>query len=286
MKKSFLIAGIILLLTASCSKTPFENGVLENQDANLVVNVYEIEHTPFSSLVTRTAPENACTHINYAVYNLDGTRIKQVNQVLGDANFGTASFKLTEGDYFLAVVAHSSNSNPTMTDPTCIKFTNANGYSDTFLCSGNITIGEESQEMSVSLNRIVALCRFVTTDEIPDDVTRLKFYYTGGSGAFDAQNGLGCVNSKQTVIFDLSDGQTQFDLYTFLHDTEGTIHLTVTALDDDDNVLNERTFDVPLQQNHITWLSGAFFNGSSASTATITGININTDWAGEERITF
>ena len=285
MKKTFLTAGLILLLTASCSKTPFENRV-SNKDANLLVNVFEIEHTPFSTLITRTQPADACTRINFAVYSMDGTRIKQVNQQLGDAGFGTASFKLSEGDYFLTVVAHSSNGNPTMTDPTCIKFTNAQGYSDTFLCSGNITIGDEPQEMSVSLNRIVALCRFVTTDDIPADVSKLKFYYTGGSGAFDAQTGLGCINSKQTMIFDLSDGQTQFDPLTFLHDTEGTIHLTVTALDDDDNVLNERTFDVPLQQNHITWLTGAYFNGSVASSANITGININTSWAGEQHITF
>ena len=285
MKKAILLAGIILL-AASCSKDPSENVNGNETKGNLVVNVFEIEHTPFSAFITRTPPAEVCTRINFAVYSLDGTRIKQVNQQLGDAGFGTASFKLSEGDYFLTVVAHSSNGNPTMTDPTCIKFTNAQGYSDTFLCSGNITIGDEPQEMSVSLNRIVALCRFVTTDDIPTDVSKLKFYYTGGSGAFDAQTGLGCVNSKQTIIFDLSDGQTQFDLYTFLHDTEGTIHLTVTALDGDDNVLNERTFDVPLQQNHITWLTGAYFNGSVASSANITSININTSWAGEEHITF
>jgi len=272
MKKKFYIAVIVLLTLVSCEKVT----VSSNDDQKELTG----------NLITRAAPTNACTRINYAVYDMGGTRVKQVNQQLDDANFGTASFQLAEGDYYLVVVAHSSDGNPTMADPTCIKFTNAQGYSDTFLCSGNITIGNESLDMNITLERIVALCRFVTTDDYPADVKKMKFYYTGGSGAFDAYTGLGCVNSKQTMIFDVSDGQKQFDLYTFLHDIEGTIHLTVTALDDDDNVLNERSFDVPLYQNHITWLSGAFFNGSATSSSTISNVNINTTWLGEHFITF
>ena len=61
----------------------------------------------------------------------------------------------------------------------------------------------------------------------------------------------------------------------------------MTALDANGNVLYERDFDVPMDQNHITWLSGAFFGGSgSSSTTTITGVTINTDWAGETHLTF
>ena len=115
----------------------------------------------------------------------------------------------------------------------------------------------------------------------------MRFYYTGGSGAFDATTGLGCVNSKQDVKFDVVAGQNEFDLYTFLHDVDGTIHLTVTGLDASGNELYNRLFDVPMEQNHITWLSGAFFGGSgSSSSTTITGVTINTDWAGETHITF
>jgi hypothetical protein len=140
--------------------------------------------------------------------------------------------------------------------------------------------------MNVSLDRITSLCRFVLTDdEIPAEVKRMRFYYTGGSGAFDATTGLGCVKSKQDVKFDVTATQKQFDLYTFLHDKEGTIHLTVTGLDASGNELYQREFDVPMQQNHITWLTGAFFNGSGSSS-TITGVTVNTDWAGETHLTF
>lgn len=40
----------------------------------------------------------------------------------------------------------------------------------------------------------------IDTDEtIPSDVRKMQFYYTGGSGAFNAATGLGSVASKQTV---------------------------------------------------------------------------------------
>ena len=179
----------------------------------------------------------------------------------------------------------SSNGNPTMTDPTCIKFTNAQGFTDTFLYSDEVTVGEEQVELNVSMNRIVSMCRFVLTDDIPEGIKKMRFYYTGGSGAFDATTSLGCVNSKQDVKIDITSGdQKPFDLYTFLHDEEGVIHLAVSALDASGNELYAREFDVPMEQNHITWLSGAFFSG--VSTTTVTGVTVNTTWEGEQFITF
>lgn len=285
MKKMILALFALLVLCACEKPLVSEEKPSENND-NLRVSVFEIEKTPFASLTRGESAAEICTHLNFAVYTIEGTRVKQVNQTSDAANFGTASFQLEAGDYLLVVVGHSSGGNPTMTDPTCIKFTNAQGYSDTFLYCSNIIIGEESVDERVSLDRIVALCRFVITDDFPADVTRMRFYYTGGSGAFDATTGLGCVKSKQDLKFDVTSGQKQFDLYTFLHDTEGIIHLTVTAYDENDNILNEREFDVPMEQNHITWLSGDYFSGSGSSATTITGITVNTDWAGETHLNF
>ena len=283
-----LCAGLVVLALCSCEKPIIGDETSGDANGNLKVSVFQIEKTPFSSLTRAGRPASeVCTRLNFAIYTLDGTRVKQVNQTSDGAGFGTASFQLEEGDYFLVVVGHSSGGNPTMTDPTCIKFTNAQGYTDTFLCSGSVTIGDEPVEMQVTLDRIVSRCSFVLTDEsLPAEVKKMRFYYTGGSGAFDATTGFGCVNSKQDVKFEVSAAQKQFDLYTFLHDTEGTIHLTVTALDANDGEYSVRSFDVPMQQNHITWLSGTFFSGSGSSASAITGVTVNTDWAGETHITF
>ena len=265
------------------------SGSPADKDANLTVTVFEIEKTPFGSL-TRAGQQPisaVCTRLNFAIYDEDGSRVKQVNQTKETTNYGTAHFQLEPGDYTLVVVGHSSNGNPTMTNLNKIQFTNAQGYTETFLCCATVTIAEDPVEVQVSLDRIVSMCRFVLTDDIPSDVKKLQFYYTGGSGAFNALTGFGSVNSKQTVTFDVSSNpQKQFDLYTFLHEAESDISLKVTALDNDDNVLYERDFDVPMQQNHITWLTGAFFNGSGSSSITITGVTVNTDWAGETHLTF
>lgn len=283
-----------LLSLSSCEKAITDDSVVSgsvaDKNANLQVTVFSIEKMPFETFTRAATPASeACTRLNFAVYTLDGTRVKQVNQTSAEADFGKASFQLEPGTYQLVVLGHSASGNPTMTDPTKIKFENADGFTDTYLCYAKVTIGEEKVDYKVSLDRITALCRFVLTDtEIPADVKKMRFYYTGGSGAFDATTGLGCVNSKQDVKFDVSANNKQFDLYTFPYkSTEGTLHLVVTALDASGVEILQREFDVSIEKNYITWVSGSFFGGSSTTgSTTITGVTINTDWAGETHITF
>ena len=275
------ILNILALLVGCESPTIIDD---EEPRGNLRVNVFQIEQTPFSDL-SRSALTDAFTRLNFAVYTMDGSRVKQVNQTSSEADFGKAVFQLEEGDYQLVVVGHSSKGNPTMTNPAKIQFTNATGYTDTFFSREEFTIGAEPVNLDLTLNRNVSLCRFEITDSYPADASKIRFYYTGGSGAFDAKTGLGCVKSKQDVTFDLSSGQKQFDLYTFLHDAEATLRLTVTVYNSKDNVLYEHTFpEVPMQKNHITTLSGDCFGGNAG--AVNINITINTDWAGETHLTF
>lgn len=146
------------LLLLSCEKPIIADesavsGSPADKNANLTVTVYEIEKTPFENFtrgtVTRaTKPASeACTRLNFAIYDEDGSRIKQVNQTKETANYGTASFQLEPGDYTLVVVGHSSNGNPTMTNLGKIQFTNTQGYTETFLCCATVTIGEDPVEV-------------------------------------------------------------------------------------------------------------------------------------------
>ena len=287
-----LLILLSLLVFCSCEKVSLEEPITASetttttkQKGNLIVNVFQLEQTPFSS-ITRSDPADACTHLNFAVYGLDGTRIKQISQTLGDTDFGKTSFQLQEGTYRLVVVAHSSSSNPTMTDPGQIKFTNSTGYSDTFLCSGTVEIKNEPVNMNLTLDRIVALCRFVIADNYPTDVLRMRFQYTGGSGAFSAISALGCAGSTQTVTYEVTTGLKQFDLYTFPLTQEGsTIHLTVSALDATNNVLREREFDVPVKRNQITTLTGNYFEEPTIQS-TVSSVNILSEWQGETQLTY
>lgn len=284
MKRMIFWLSALLLLVA-CEKPSWDSED-EGDEAiagNLTVSIYQIGKTPFDE-VTRSQSTTP-THINYAVYSVDGQRVKQVNQQAGDANYGKASFQLEPGTYQLVVVAHSSNGNPTMTDLTKIQFKNNQGFSDTFLTYiEDVEVTAENHTLLVTPQRIVSLCRVEITDDVPETVSQLRFQYKGGSGAFDAHTGLGSVNSIQTMDFDVTGDQKQFDLYTYLHDTEGTIHLTVTAFDASGIELINREFDIPMEREKITWFTGPFFGGTGGGLSI--GITLDTDWKGETHITF
>lgn len=96
--------------------------------------------------------------------------------------------------------------------------------------------------------------RLVLTDEeIPGNVAKMKFYYTGGSSTFSPASGVGCVNSKQTEYRTVADDGV-YEIYTMPHTEEDVLtKLTVTALDANDNIIKERIFeDVPVVRNQVT----------------------------------
>ena len=294
-----LCAMLAVVLLASCEKAIFDQEETSGDaDGNLTVSVYQIEQMPFASMTrgsethragTRAAVTDYCNRLNFAIYEMDGSRVKLVNQTSDKAGFGTASFSLEEGEYQLVVLAHSSNGNPTMTNPAKIQFTNSTGYTDTFLYYTTVTVTEEHQTLSVALERIVSMCRFVMNDAIPAGVSKLEFYYTGGSGTFSAATGLGNVNSKQKMTFSVTAGDigTEYDLYTFLHQQDDDITLTVTAYDGSDNVLYEREFDVPMTRWKITRLSGDFFTDDPSASGDVgVTISINGDWDGQTDVTY
>lgn len=289
MKSIQVILFVLLsIFVISCEKLSLPEEASQPK-GNLTLTVNQLDQIPFDAS-TRAVASDVCARLNFAIYNTEGTRIKQINQKIGDSEFGTASFQLIPGTYRMVALAHSSNGNPTMTNPGKIQFNKTTGYTDTFLYSNEITIDEEALNLSLTLNRIVALCRFVINDAIPSSIAKIEFKYTGGSGTFDAATGLASTNGTQTVDFEVHEGntQTQYDLYTFLHDLTGTIHLKVTAMDANNNEIQKREFDIPLKQNQITRFTGTFFSDESIPTSRSTDVSvtINTKWSGETTLTY
>ena len=281
-----------LAMFSSCEKVNVGDGAKKGSgEANLVLNVV----TTGNEGLTRADGSTFWTRLNFVVYQ-NGKKVKGVNQSEGDDEFGQAALTLDEGTYQVLVLAHSADGNPTLTSAEKIQFTNALGYSDTFCYYGSIAVTSEPQTHNITLNRVTALLRFIVNDDMPSNVSNLKFYYTGGSGALNATTGLGCVDSKQTVII-VVDPKTQtkpytFDLYTIPRETTANLNLTVTAYDETQTVVRERTFKgVEVQQNKITEFSGDFFteggendnpNGEEPKTPgqDTFRISANTEWAG------
>jgi hypothetical protein len=278
---------LLLIIFFSCEHPTIPES-LETGDDNLFVHVARVEHVPFPAFTTRASVSQAFSRLSIAIYDSDGTRVDFSNKSKDDKGFGSASFHVPEGKYQVVVIGHSAKQNPTTTNASKIQFTKATGYSDTFLHSEFVEVADTPVVVSADVERIVSMCRVVLTDTIPENVTKLHFEYTGGSSYFDASTGL-AVASKvvQQVDFDVEAGRdsTAYDLYTFLPDDEGSIHLKAIAKDDEDNTVSQREFDVPLKRRQITKLSGPFFTGASGSTITIV-ISVDDEWEGETIINF
>jgi len=152
---------------------------------------------------------------------------------------------------------------------------------DTFYYYGDLAVTEEAQDYDLTLTRAVAMFQMTITDEvIPAEVTKIRFYYTGGSSTFSPATGYGCVNSKQTEIRTV-DGETKtFEIYTMPHDESDVLKLTVTAFDANDNALRMQDFDeVPVTRNQITRYTGAFFGGGrGASGERIFSLTADPEW--------
>ena len=288
---SWLLLAMLVAMSA-CEKMNNENeDPTTPETANLILNVSTDGVQPLDG--TTRSGASYFTHLSFVVYQ-NGAKVTALNQTDGDNGYGQASLTLTPGNYQVLVLAHSSNGNPTQTNPEKLQFTNAMGYTDTFYFYDGITVTSEPQTHNVELERCTALLRFVINDEMPAGVSYLRFYYTGGSGALNARTGWGCVDSKQTVNIDVDPAAGQpytFDLYTIPKEQQASLNLTVTAYGEDGvEVVKERTFkNIPVERNKITEFKGSFFtespndnpgeNPPSSSSDTFV-ITADTQWGG------
>ncbi len=303
MKKHFLILMCLACLAFSaCEKAVFDDNNEEKppkpdnwKGVELTFNIAKFEQTDFSSLPMGSRAASVgevCDRINLAIYQ-DGTRVTNVNQKAGDSNFGQISLTLSPGNYELVVLAHSCDGNATTTNLNKLTFP-SNKVTDTFYYYTTLNVSDK-QEHDLTLRRAVAMVRFKINDAMPDNVKRMKFYYTGGSSTFDAATGYGCVNSKQTEYRDVTAAMTaqptQFEVYTLPHAENGELKMTVQALDAADNVVKELTLDkIPITRNKITEYSGNFFGtqsggeggGESKSNTHEFAFEVDNEWSSTE----
>ena len=291
MKKFMLFA--LALLAAACEKPVIDEDLVATKDANVILHFKQFEQEAFTRAATDIT--ELCSRLNIALFDAEGTKVKTVAQKEGDSSYGTVALTLTAGTYRLVVIAHNCDGSATITSTEKVTFPN-NKVTDTFYYYGDLVVTEAKQSYDLTLTRAVAMFRLVLTDEsVPSNVAKLKFYYLGGSSTFSPKDGAGCVNSKQTEVrtvpADFVSG-TAFDIYTLPHTEDDVLtKLTVTALDANDNVIKERTFEnVPITRNQITRYTGSFFGsggsgGSSSSDGTF-HLTADPDWDSVNGYTF
>lgn len=265
---------LLLLLPFVCTScfSPADEPIsgVESPDAvRVTFSVSAIEQISFDGTDTRASLASLCSRITLSAFS-GGEKVKNVNQQSDDTGFGTFDVSLSPGTYQIVIIAHSGSGNCTVTSPDKITFAN-NKCTDTFYYYGTIDVTEPVNR-NVELSRCVAMFRLQTTDPIPDDVSQMQFYYTGGSSTFSAVSGFGCVNSRQTETFTISTSQQgqpgRFEVYTFPHDVSGDLKMTVTAFNAAQQKVTEREFN-PLHVtiNRVTSCTTAFFSSSDPSTS-------------------
>ena len=286
MKQLMFIA--LALLLAACEKPVLDNeDAVTKKDANVILHFKQYEQESF----TRSATDitELCSRLNIAIFDADGTKVKTVAQKESDAGYGTVALTLAAGTYQLVVIAHNGEGSATITSTEKVTFPN-NKVTDTFYYFGDLVVTSEVQSYDLTLTRAVAMFRLVLTDEeMPSNVAKLKFYYLGGSSTFSPKDGCGCVNSKQTEIRPVSDDGI-YEIFTLPHTEDDVLtKLTVTALDQNDNIIKEKVFEnVPVTRNQVTRYTGSFFGsgGSGGSSDGTIRLTADPDWDSVNGYTF
>ncbi|MBR1389151.1 MAG: FimB/Mfa2 family fimbrial subunit [Prevotella sp.] len=260
--------GVMLLSVASCEKMNVSDADAVGEEVSVTVRVTSFEQVPFTLSRTRTSVGDVCSRLNFLIYQ-DGERIRNEPQKIEDEGFGAMQFKLAKGRYYLVVLAHSSSGNPTSTSSQKIQFTNATGYTDTFLYADSLIVDDADKELSLNLERIVAMVRFIFEDDIPQRADKIRFYYTGGSGTFNAnEGGWGVVNSKQEQWYDINHETKpeKFDIYTIPHkEDEDVLKVMATTYHQEgesaEDIVSEKSIEgIPVKRNHITICKGYLFS--------------------------
>ena len=283
--KKVILFGMAAVMMAACEKPIMGDAYdVDEGDANVVLRFAPYQQQGFTRAATQLTDQ--CSRLSVAVFDEDDAKVGSTkNQKADDSGFGAVSLSLQEGVYTIVAIAHNGEGNATITSPTKVTFP-SNKMTDTFCYCGELEVTGDMISQEFQMQRVVAMMRLTLTDEqIPDNVARLKFYYTGGSSTLNPRTGYGCVNSKQTEIRPVPSGYAagmSFEIYTLPHTEEDVLtKLTVTALDANDNILKERVFEnVPVIRNQVTRYTGSFF-GSGGGSSTNDGtfrLTADPDW--------
>ena len=263
MKRIFLLACAVGLLTA-CEKQasieqPLANGgdVTAGNEAEVRLTFSPYEQTAMQAPGRRAATSIASlvTHLDVWLYE-SGTEVSGIHQTTSDSDFGSITVTLDKTKtYTLYAVAHKADG-AALTDGvisfTDDKVTHSMFYMTTFSPA-------TTTSLSCLMTRIVSDFRLDITDDIP---TACKSFRFTVNGIFDRWNVSTGGTHQLDRVSNISYAGTSaiFNVYAIVTDAQTTHDITVTALDDNGQELQTRTFaDVPLRNGYKTTYRGTFF---------------------------
>ena len=252
MNKCVMMAAMAAMCVA-CSSDNGEEPVMnqgEKAEVTLTFSPYEM------SAMTRAATSVASVVTHLDVWITDGSTEVEAHQTNADADFGTVSVTLDKTKtYTMYAVGHRADG-ATLSDGviafTDDKVTHSMFYSTTF---SPATTTSNNAEMT----RIVAQFRLEITDDIPAAVKKLRFTINDVFDRWNVTTG-GTHGLNRTSTVNYGGTSAIFNVYAIVTDAQTTHDITVTALDENDQEVQTRTFAaVPLRNGYKTTYRGTFF---------------------------
>jgi len=255
MKKVIIALSAAMVLAACSSESEeqsvFDGSAVEKTEVTLTFSPYQME------AMTRAAVSIAdvVTKLDVWIYE-NGSEVTAVHQTTADTAFGSITVTLDKTKtYTLYAVGHKADG-ATLADGvisfTDDKVTHSMFYSTTF--SPAITTS-----LSCLMNRIVADFRLEITDEIPTSAVKFRFTVSGVYDRWSVTTGATHGIDRVSTI-NYGGTSAIFNVYAITTDAQTTHDITVTALDENDQEVQTRTFvDVPLRNGYKTNYRGTFF---------------------------
>ena len=270
MKRKF----VFFMLAAMCAACSNEETPTAPEPTDVVITF-----SPYTmDAMTRTAVSIAdvVNHLN--VWLVSGGDVIALQQTNTDANFGTLTATLDKTKtYTMYAVAHKADG-AILTDGvvafTDDKVTHSMWYTTTFSPA-------TTTSLSCEMTRIVADFRLEITDEIPAAVKKLRFTVSDVFDRWSVTDG-GTHQLDRTSIITYNGTSAVFNIYAIVTDAQTTHTVTVTALDENDQEVQTRTFaDVPLRNGYKTNYRGTFFIDTPMTMSFTVG-----DWQEYDTVNF
>ena len=254
MKTKVFFALAAMVLTACSqdeSKSAFNDFPVENETVTITFSPYQME------AMTRSAISIAdvVNLLDVWIYE-SGSEVTAIHQTSSDAGFGTVSMTLNKTKtYTLYAIGHKADG-ATLSDGvisfTDDKVTHAMYYTTTF-SPANTT------SLSCLMTRIVADFRLEITDDIPTNAVKFRFTIASVFDRWNVSTG-GTHQLDRVSTINYNGTSAIFNVYAITTAAQTTHGVTVTALDENDQEVQTRTFaDVPLRNGYKTNYRGTFF---------------------------
>ena len=251
-------------LVACTKENPQPQGGVEVMDSTTV----EFKFSPYQMepMKAQSAIGTVCSRLDiYIIDTLtsDTLRIHQARDVNG-TGFGTATAVLkTNKGYMLVAVAHNSTDTCTFSNGI-VSFTGnivkQSLVADTLFCPG------DGLSLSVEMKRFVGMFKLRVADELPAEVTHFQFVVDSAYNKWNVPLAQGVELMRRTSTINGltrgADGYVTFNVYLIPDNLTATrtVSVTVTALDAQEAVVEQRVFEaVPIKAGYITKYTGTFF---------------------------